>query len=234
MVFDKKRIFSGLLILAIFIFFYFFKLNFILIIALILLSIYDILYSKIISQKFLFFGLISFSLLFLFFYENFPMIIFISISLILFLISFFKFRLNNIFFLLLGCFFYSLYIINFENNFIYIIFLISFINDTSAYIFGNTFKGPLIIPKISPKKTWSGTISSFFLSFILFKYFGFSNFYSIILSISLFLGDIYFSYIKRSLKIKDFSNLIPGHGGILDRLDSLFFLPFVIIISTLF
>ena len=234
MVFDKKRIFSGLFILAILIFFYFFKLNYILIVTLILLSIYDILYSKIISQKFLFFSLISVSLSFLFFNENFPVIIFISISLILFMISFFKFKLNNIFFLLLICFFFSLYQINFKNNFIYIFFLISFINDTSAYIFGNTFKGPLIIPKISPKKTWSGTLSSFFLSLILFKYFGFNNFYSIILSISLFLGDIYFSFIKRSLKIKDFSNLIPGHGGILDRLDSLFFLPFIIIISTLF
>ena len=234
MVFDKKRIFSGLFILAILIFFYFFKLNYILIVTLILLSIYDILYSKIISQKFLFFSLISVSLFFLFFNENFPVIIFISISLILFMISFFKFKLNNIFFLLLICFFFSLYQINFKNNFIYIFFLISFINDTSAYIFGNTFKGPLIIPKISPKKTWSGTISSFFLSLILFKYFGFNNFYSIILSISLFLGDIYFSFIKRSLKIKDFSNLIPGHGGMLDRLDSFFFLPFIIIISTLF
>lgn len=194
MVFDKKRIFSGLFILAILIFFYFFKLNYILIVTLILLSIYDILYSKIISQKFLFFSLISVSLFFLFFNENFPVIIFISISLILFMISFFKFKLNNIFFLLLICFFYSLYQINFKNNFIYIFFLISFINDTSAYIFGNTFKGPLIIPKISPKKTWSGTLSSFFLSLILFKYFGFNNFYSIILSISLFLGYIFFLY----------------------------------------
>lgn len=234
MVFDKKRILSGSLILAILFFFYFFKLNSLLLITLIFLSIYDILYSKIVSSNFLFFLLILVSLFFLFFYENFPIRIFITLSLILFLTSLFKFKLNNIFFLLLVCFFYSLYFINFESNFIFILFLISFINDTSAYIFGKIFRGPLIIPKISPKKTWSGTISSFLISLILFKYFGFSNFYSIILSISLFLGDIYFSYVKRTLKIKDFSNLIPGHGGILDRLDSLFFIPFIIIVSTLF
>ncbi len=51
------------------------------------------------------------------------------------------------------------------------------------------------------------------------------------MSISLFFGDIYFSYIKRSLKIKDFSKLLKGHGGILDRIDSTFFvIPFISII----
>ena len=234
MVFDKKRILSGSLISAILIFFYLFKLNFFLIILLIALSIYDILYSKIINLKSLIISFISMLILFLFFFNNFSLVFFISISIILFLISLYKFKINVVFILLLGCFFYSLYIINFDKNLIYIIFLISFLNDTSAYLFGKTFKGPLIIPKISPKKTWSGTISSFFLSLLLFKYFGFELFIAIILGISLFLGDIYFSYIKRNLKIKDFSNLIPGHGGILDRLDSLFLIPFIIIILNLF
>ena len=171
---------------------------------------------------------------FLLIFKNFSLIYLISTSIILFLLSFFKFNSSSIFIFLLGCFFTSLYFISFEGNLIYIIFLISFINDTFAYIVGKTFKGPLITPKISPKKTWSGTIFSFLLSLILFNFFGFNIFYSFILSISLFLGDIYFSYVKRSINIKDFSNLIPGHGGILDRMDSLFFLPFIIIISSLF
>ena len=234
MVFDKKRILSGSIIFAILLFFYLFKLNSSLIVTLIILSIYDILYSKIVTINFLIISFISMLVIFLFFFNNFPLIIFIFISFILFLISIFKFKTNNIFILLLCCFFYSLYFINFDKNLIYIIIMISFVNDTSAYFFGKTLKGPLIIPNISPKKTWSGTVSSFFLSVLLFKYFGFDFYYSIILSISFFLGDIYFSFIKRTMKIKDFSNLIPGHGGILDRIDSLFFLPFIIIIFNSF
>jgi len=234
LVFDKKRLISGSIIFAILIFFYLFKLNSLLIITLIILSIYDILYSKIVTINFLIFSFISMLIFFLFFFSDFPLTVFIFISSILLLISFFKFKINNIFILLLCCFFYSLYVINFDKNLIYIIIMISFVNDTSAYFFGRTLKGPLIIPNISPKKTWSGTVSSFSISVLLFKYFGFDFYYSIILSISLFLGDIYFSFIKRILKIKDFSNLIPGHGGILDRIDSLFFLPFIIMIFNSF
>ena len=100
--------------------------------------------------------------------------------------------------------------------------MISFYNDTIAYIAGRYFRGPLIAPSISPNKTWSGTIFSFFFSLILIYLFDFSFLESAIISISLFFGDLYFSFIKRSFKIKDFSNLIPGHGGLLDRFDSVF------------
>ena len=99
----------------------------------------------------------------------------------------------------------------------------SFISSlTSAYIFGNLLKGPLIIPSISPKKTWSGTFISSFLSFIALLFLDYSYLFSFICSISFFTGDIYFSYIKRLFKLKDFSNLLRSHGGILDRLDSIF------------
>lgn len=104
----------------------------------------------------------------------------------------------------------------------YLIFFVSFINDTSAYIFGNIIKGPLIIPNVSPKKTWSGTISSFLISLILMIYLDFNFYISTLIALSFFIGDIYFSYIKRINNIKDFSNLIVGHGGALDRLDSIF------------
>ena len=111
-----------------------------------------------------------------------------------------------------------------DRYFFYLIIGISFFNDTVAYIFGTTFKGPLILPKISPKKTWSGTITSFILSTTALFFLNFDLLFSALISISLFLGDIYFSFIKRSLNIKDFSSSLGRHGGILDRLDSMFFI----------
>ncbi|MDB2636765.1 phosphatidate cytidylyltransferase, partial [Alphaproteobacteria bacterium] len=93
-----------------------------------------------------------------------------------------------------------------------------------AYIVGSYVKGPLISPKISPKKTWSGTSLSFFITTIILIYLDFNLFIAPIMSISLFYGDIYFSYIKRKLSIKDFSRLLSSHGGILDRFDSITFL----------
>ena len=84
-------------------------------------------------------------------------------------------------------------------------------------------KGPLIIPSVSPKKTWSGTLISFILSSILItSFFDLYIFKAALISITLFFGDLYFSYIKRSINVKDFSNILKGHGGILDRIDSLF------------
>ena len=152
----------------------------------------------------------------------------------LFLITslYFKNYIKQIFILLIFLYLFNFYeIINNDRKLIFIIIFISFINDTSAYLIGNYFKGPLIIPKISPKKTWSGTLGSFFISFLCFIYFEYNVIISSFMSISLFFGDIYFSYIKRSLKIKDFSKLLKGHGGILDRIDSTFFvIPFISII----
>ncbi len=111
-----------------------------------------------------------------------------------------------------------------DRYFFYLIIGISFFNDTLAYIFGSTIKGRLILPKISPKKTWSGTITSFILSTTALFFLNFGLLFSALISISLFLGDIYFSFIKRSLNIKDFSSSLGRHGGILDRLDSMFFI----------
>ena len=111
--------------------------------------------------------------------------------------------------------------------------------DIGGYLFGNIFKGPKLT-KISPKKTYSGVIGSFLLSLIftnLFLDFS-SNVKSFEFTKEMFLfillvsfisqiGDIIVSYFKRKSKIKDTGTIIPGHGGMLDRIDGMIFaLPF--------
>lgn len=147
-----------------------------------------------------------------------------SILISLFLYSYIKalFILNLSFFLLILA-----YLVLNDRSFFYIIILISFFNDTCAYLFGKSIGGPLIYPSITPNKTWSGTLISLILSTILIYQFNFSLIICFIMSSSLFLGDLYFSFIKRILKLKDFSNLLPGHGGILDRLDSIFLITII-------
>ena len=114
---------------------------------------------------------------------------------------------------------------------LFLLFITQF-NDVSQYIWGKLFGKNKIIPKVSPNKTWEGflgavitiTICSGFaaplltpLTFELGLIFGF------IISISGFFGDVVISSVKRDLEIKDSGNLIPGHGGILDRIDSLIY-----------
>ena len=111
--------------------------------------------------------------------------------------------------------------------------------DIGGYVFGNIFKGPKLT-KISPNKTYSGVIGSFLLSLIFTNLFldFLSNvetfeftkeMFLFILLVSLVsqIGDIIISYFKRKSKIKDTGTIIPGHGGILDRIDGMIFaLPF--------
>ena len=148
----------------------------------------------------------------------------ISIFLILLTIffhSFVKFLFVPIIFLILIILYDNIYL----NNFYFYLFLFTaFINDTSAYLIGKNLKGPLIVPNISPNKTWTGTIGSFSLSFLIFNFFDLNLIQSFFLSLSLFVGDLYFSFIKRKENIKDFSGILLSHGGILDRLDSFLFL----------
>ena len=107
--------------------------------------------------------------------------------------------------------------------------------DIGEYVFGNIFKGPKLT-KISPKKTYSGVIGSFLLSLIFTNLFldFLSNvetfeftkeMFLFILLVSLVsqIGDIIISYFKRKSKIKDTGTIIPGHGGILDRIDGMIF-----------
>ena len=126
------------------------------------------------------------------------------------------------------------YFIEVNRNTFYILILLSFFNDTVAYISGRSIGGPLIIPKISPKKTWSGTVISFLSTSLILYYLDFNILILTIISSSFFFGDIFFSYIKRQMKLKDFSNLLGGHGGVLDRLDSLFFVSVIFQIYLVF
>ena len=135
-----------------------------------------------------------------------------------------------------------LYILRNDNEFglttIMLILIICVSTDIGGYIFGQIFKGPKLI-KISPNKTYSGMFGSFFLSiFIICIFLNYYNihiiasaeiisfqdfmFVIIISSISQ-IGDIFISFFKRKSKIKNTGKLIPGHGGILDRIDGMIF-----------
>jgi phosphatidate cytidylyltransferase len=116
----------------------------------------------------------------------------------------------------------------FNLKFLWLI-LITWLTDIGGYIFGKLIGGPKLI-RISPNKTWSGLVGSIILSqfaFLIFfldpnHKFNISILLSqFILSIAGQVGDIMMSYVKRINNKKDTSNLIPGHGGFLDRVDGL-------------
>ncbi|MBP7497674.1 MAG: phosphatidate cytidylyltransferase [Bacteroidales bacterium] len=114
------------------------------------------------------------------------------------------------------------------------IFLLIWAYDTFAYLIGSRFGNKKLIPRISPKKSWAGLIGGSFatiiLSFIIFYFFntkeeGFYNFIilAFLIIIACTFGDLIESLFKRSIDIKDSGNFLPGHGGLLDRFDSLLF-----------
>ena len=127
---------------------------------------------------------------------------------------------------------------NLELNFFLFIILISISTDIGGYIFGKFLKGPKLT-KISPKKTYSGVIGSLllpvfsgliYIQYLPLKFETIKNefnltFLILILSISTIsqLGDLTISYFKRLSKIKDTGKILPGHGGLLDRIDGLIF-----------
>ncbi len=117
---------------------------------------------------------------------------------------------------------------NFSNK-LFLIFIIStsISSDIGGYIFGKIFKGKKI-SKISPNKTYSGMIGSFIFSlftakFIFWNYIELENifYWSILISLLTQLGDFFISFLKRKAKIKDTGNILPGHGGLLDRFDGI-------------
>ena len=208
----KKRIYTSLILLILF--FIIFRFNSILVFSLIILSVLSLLEflnmsNKIIKNKLYF--IISNTLF----------------SLYIFLFSFIFFYFSNflqlkilIFCILFGC----------------------IASDIGGFIFGKLFKGPKLT-KISPNKTFSGAIGSFIFTGIAMSgsIFYFTNNYSykiiliaVITSLSCQIGDLFFSFLKRKAKLKDTGNFLPGHGGVLDRLDGIFIgLPIGVISLTL-
>ena len=197
----KKRIFTSLLLF--FLFFLIYNFNFFLIYSLIVLGVLSLIefynaINKIIKSKLL---ILSMNSIFT---------IFVSVFCYLFLFFSFNAQLKLIMFIiLLGCIF----------------------SDIGGYLFGKTFGGPKLT-KISPNKTIAGSVGSLLISattvFVLF--FIFFDIYSLnilfvglITSLACQMGDLFFSYLKRKAKFKDFGKYLPGHGGVLDRLDGIFF-----------
>ena len=147
------------------------------------------------------------------------------------------FKILGIIFLLFS--FYVAYKIREGESFKLFLFIvvICISTDIGGYIFGKIFKGPKLT-KISPKKTYAGVIGSFLLSLVtgltFIHYFGKDPtklnteglpLLLMILFISLVsqIGDLIISYFKRKAKLKDTGKIIPGHGGLLDRIDGLIF-----------
>ena len=121
----------------------------------------------------------------------------------------------------------------FSEGFIKICYIILIVvgADVGAYLGGSYFKGPKMSPVISPNKTWSGFISGLSLGIVMggvTGYFAnmdllFSLTFAIPVVLFSIVGDLFESGIKRIQKVKDTGELLPGHGGLLDRLDSLMF-----------
>lgn len=135
--------------------------------------------------------------------------------------------------------------------FILLVFVCSWFTDTFAYFTGRAFGKHKLCPKISPKKTVEGAVGGIVipavfnvLMLLIFNKFFFETsiisywaiaLISMVLSVVSMLGDLSASTIKRNFGAKDFGNLIPGHGGIMDRFDScLFVLPAIYVVVNLF
>ena len=143
-------------------------------------------------------------------------------------------KVLGLFYLLLICCLTYLFRQNFFFQFI-LVLIVCIFTDLGGYIFGKIFKGPKLT-KISPKKTYSGVIGGYLLSIIILNLYFASNLFSnpqelnsdififvLLISTISQIGDIIISYFKRLSKIKDTGRIIPGHGGLLDRIDGMIF-----------
>lgn len=190
----------------------------------------------------------SLSLLFLVILMFISKIIYLFISIVIFSLSFIEFSkitskifkkkkfqklISNLSFLLYISLF--LLILMFAVNDIYlkiILFttlIVCIASDVGGITFGRIFKGPKL-SKISPNKTISGSLGSFFFSisvsiFLLGVIFDFNLsykiYFGILVSLSVQIGDLFISFLKRKATIKDTGKLLPGHGGLLDRIDGI-------------
>ena len=199
----KKRIVTSILLL--FLLYLMINYSYILIISLIIISIitwleFNSLIYKIVKKK----------IILRFFFKILSLI---YLSLLVFLIL--NIEIQNTY--LKICLIYSI--------------LVSILTDVGGLFIGRIIKGKTLT-KISPKKTISGSIGSFLFSLILVpffynEHFEYSLLYLIIITLLISLtsqiGDIFISYLKRKAKVKDTSDILPGHGGFLDRIDGILF-----------
>jgi phosphatidate cytidylyltransferase len=203
----KKRIITSLMLLALLMLMYFY--SFIMIISLIVISMicwveFYALISKIIKKDSIK------GKLFRFLYKSTSLLYF---SLLIF---------------------FLIYIETYHSNLnIYILYsiLVAIFSDIGGFVFGKTFKGKKLT-KISPNKTISGSIGSFVLSLSLIPFFNnvladhnllILSLVTILISLASQLGDLCISFLKRKAKVKHTSNILPGHGGFLDRVDGIIF-----------
>tara|TARA_B110000858_G_scaffold38838_1_gene44019 strand:+ start:36 stop:698 length:663 start_codon:yes stop_codon:yes gene_type:complete len=145
----------------------------------------------------------------------------------------FLFKASSLLYLSLLIFFIIViesYFINLKIYFVYSL-LVAIFSDIGGIVFGKFFKGKKLT-KISPNKTISGSIGSFLLPLLLIPFFHSDLIkyesstlimITIFISLTTQLGDLFISYLKRKAKVKHTSNILPGHGGFLDRIDGIIF-----------
>jgi phosphatidate cytidylyltransferase len=141
-----------------------------------------------------------------------------------------SYKIYGYFFLVFS--FYTFYEISTELIWIFYVITICVLTDIGGYVFGKVFKGPKLT-KISPNKTYAGMLGGYALSLIIvIVIMNYNNnpgisiqilIITIILSTVSQIGDIIVSYFKRLSNIKNTGNIIPGHGGLLDRIDGMIF-----------
>ena len=203
----KKRILTSILLIALLVGMFFY--SYIMIISLIIIAIiswieFYALISKIFKKKFL---------------KD----------------KFFRFSYKALSLIYLSGLVYLIFNIESENSNlkIYLLYsvLVAVLSDIGGLVCGKIFKGKKLT-KISPNKTISGSIGSFMFSMLLIPFFykvqidqSLVNFFliTIIISLTSQLGDLFISFLKRKAKVKDTSDLLPGHGGVLDRIDGIIF-----------
>jgi phosphatidate cytidylyltransferase len=148
-----------------------------------------------------------------------------------------KKQLYGISLALLICFFSFPHLLWIRDKFdglaaIIFIVVVTELNDVFQYLMGKFFGKHKITPHVSPNKTLEGLIGGVFLTIILSNILGYflletsilnNSILGLVLGISGFFGDIFMSYVKRKTGVKDTGTLLPGHGGLLDRMDSLVF-----------
>lgn len=181
------------------------------------------------------------NLYFLMDYRLMAIMMFIFLAPMVFIDNSKKYNLNDALFLTASTLFvglsFNLLILlrNFSLDYVIYLFIVATMTDTFAFITGLYIGKNPLAPSISPKKTIEGLIGGTLMGVIIGSIYyttvinpgldiGIIIFVTLCLSLVGQLGDLVFSSIKRYYGVKDFSNLIPGHGGILDRLDSIIFI----------